>query len=120
MSAQIKSCTNSRLSSQQFDQAVRSPESNNYRRYKHRHIHGPVKVLVVKTRTTMDSLKSLISQKRKTLQEDPLLNARPTKYMRKGELEKLKEEQEKKEREQKRLEQEATAKVRMKVYFQLV
>lgn len=67
----------------------------------------------------MDSLKSLISQKRKTLQEDPLLNARPAKYMRKGELDKLKEEQESKEREQRdvaRLEQEAAAKVCMTIF----
>ncbi|EMD33295.1 hypothetical protein CERSUDRAFT_57173 [Gelatoporia subvermispora B] len=50
----------------------------------------------------MDALKAEIALKRKAIQEDPVLNgARPTKYMRRGELERLKEEQERKEREEK-------------------
>lgn len=46
----------------------------------------------------MDALKAEIASKRKNLQDD---SGRPTKYMRRGELEKLKEEQERQEREAK-------------------
>jgi pre-mRNA-splicing factor 18 len=49
----------------------------------------------------MDALKAEIAAKRKALQDDPVYAARPTKYMRRGEIEKLKEEQEIKAREQK-------------------
>lgn len=54
--------------------------------------------------TTMDALKAEIASKRKAIQDDPLVSARPTKYMRRGDIEKLKEEQELKEREQKQKE----------------
>lgn len=53
------------------------------------------------TLTDMDALKAEIATKRKALQEDPVLAARPTKYMRRGELERLKEERERKEKEEK-------------------
>lgn len=46
----------------------------------------------------MDALKAEIASKRKALQDDS--SERPTKYMRRGELERLKEEQERKEREE--------------------
>jgi pre-mRNA-splicing factor 18 len=45
----------------------------------------------------MDFLKSEIASKRKALDQDV---SRPTKYMRKGDLEKLKQEQERKERDE--------------------
>lgn len=48
----------------------------------------------------MDALKAEIATKRKALTEDPILASRPTKYMRRGELEKMKEEQERKAREE--------------------
>ncbi|KAF7975730.1 hypothetical protein HWV62_8705 [Athelia sp. TMB] len=47
----------------------------------------------------MDALKAEIAVKRKAIQDDPI--ARPNKYMRRGDIEKLKEEQERKEREEK-------------------
>ncbi|KAG5219540.1 mRNA splicing protein [Salix suchowensis] len=49
----------------------------------------------------MDTLKAEIATKRRALTEDPLLASRPTKYMRRGEIEKMKEEQERKAREEK-------------------
>ncbi|KAF7424334.1 mRNA splicing protein prp18 [Pleurotus ostreatus] len=49
----------------------------------------------------MDALKAEIATKRKALTEDPILASRPTKYMRRGEIEKMKEEQERKAREEK-------------------
>lgn len=49
----------------------------------------------------MDALKAEIATKRKALTEDPVLASRPTKYMRRGEIEKMKEEQERKAREEK-------------------
>ncbi|KAL0954729.1 hypothetical protein HGRIS_003682 [Hohenbuehelia grisea] len=49
----------------------------------------------------MDALKAEIANKRKALQEDPVWTARPTKYMRRGDIEKLKEEQAAKERAEK-------------------
>ncbi|KAH9925540.1 Prp18 domain-containing protein [Fomitopsis serialis] len=49
----------------------------------------------------MDALKAEIAVKRKALQEDPVLAQRPTKYMRRGDLERLKEERARKEREEK-------------------
>lgn len=52
----------------------------------------------------MDSLKALVAEKRKAIQDD---STRPTKYMRRGELERMKEEQEAKAREEKRLAEEA-------------
>lgn len=47
----------------------------------------------------MDALKAEIATKRKTLQELPA--ERSTKYMRRGDIERLKEEQERKAREEK-------------------
>lgn len=58
----------------------------------------------------MDFLKAELNSKRKALEQD---SARPNKYMRRGELEKLREEQERKERqaqEKSKLEAEAKAK----------
>lgn len=49
----------------------------------------------------MDALKAEIAVKRKALAVPAAEGARPTKYMRRGDLERLKEEQEKKEREEK-------------------
>ena len=49
----------------------------------------------------MDALKAEIATKRKALTEDPILASRPTKYLRRGEIEKMKEEQERKAREEK-------------------
>ena len=49
----------------------------------------------------MDDLKAEIAVKRKALQDDPTLSSRPNKYMRKGEIEKLRIEQELKEKEEK-------------------
>ncbi|KII84451.1 hypothetical protein PLICRDRAFT_46357 [Plicaturopsis crispa FD-325 SS-3] len=50
----------------------------------------------------MDALKAEIANKRKALQQDePGSSSRPTKYMRRGDIEKLKEEQERKEKEEK-------------------
>jgi len=40
----------------------------------------------------MDALKSLVSSKRKALEEDPIAAVKPNKYMRKGDIERLKEE----------------------------
>ena len=48
----------------------------------------------------MDALKAEIASKRKVLQDDPIASSRPTKYMRRGDIERLKEEQELKEREE--------------------
>ncbi|EPQ54289.1 Prp18-domain-containing protein [Gloeophyllum trabeum ATCC 11539] len=48
----------------------------------------------------MDALKAEIANKRKAL-EDPALAARPNKYVRRGELERLREEKERQEREEK-------------------
>ncbi|KAI0350064.1 pre-mRNA splicing factor [Trametes cingulata] len=48
----------------------------------------------------MDALKAEIAVKRKALEIPVPEGARPTKYMRRGELERLKEEQERKEREE--------------------
>lgn len=50
---------------------------------------------------TMDALKAEIATKRKALHDDPLLAGRTTKYMRRGEIERLREEQEQKERAEK-------------------
>ena len=47
----------------------------------------------------MDALKAEIAQKRKAV--DTNTNGRPQKYMRKGDLERLKEEEERKAREEK-------------------
>lgn len=48
----------------------------------------------------MDALKAEIVLKRKTFQDVPAGDGRPTKYMRRGDLERLKEEQERKAREE--------------------
>ncbi len=48
----------------------------------------------------MDALKAEIALKRKTFQDVPPTD-RPAKYMRRGDIERLKEEQERKEREDK-------------------
>lgn len=49
----------------------------------------------------MDALKAEIALKRKALDVPASDGARPNKYMRKGDLERLREEQERKEREEK-------------------
>ncbi|GBE88452.1 pre-mRNA splicing factor [Sparassis latifolia] len=50
----------------------------------------------------MDALKAEIATKRKALEQEPTTNGpRPTKYMRRGELERLREENERKEKEEK-------------------
>lgn len=49
----------------------------------------------------MDALKAEIAVKRKAIQDDPMTGTRPNKYMRRGDIEKLREEQERKEREEK-------------------
>lgn len=49
----------------------------------------------------MDALKAEIAVKRKALEIPATEGARPTKYIRRGELERLKEEQERKERDAK-------------------
>jgi pre-mRNA-splicing factor 18 len=66
----------------------------------------------------MDFLKAEIATKRKILDDDPANGNRPNKYMRRGEVEKLKEEQERKEREAKEKERQETAakKVRMSLH----
>lgn len=57
----------------------------------------------------MDALKAEIATKRKVIQDDPLAN-RPNKYMRRGDIERLREQAEQKVRDEKReLEQEETA-----------
>lgn len=64
----------------------------------------------------MDALKAEIALKRKAIQDDPLLASRPNKYMRKGAIEKLREEQELKEKEvqaaEQQLERQAKEQVR--------
>ncbi|KAF8515375.1 Prp18 domain-containing protein [Hysterangium stoloniferum] len=55
----------------------------------------------------MDFLKAEIANKRKALENDPLLATRPTKYMRKGDIEKIRLEQERKEKEEKEKEKAA-------------
>lgn len=52
----------------------------------------------------MDSLKAFVAEKRKTLQDDSM---RPKKYMRKGDLERMKEEQEAKVHEEKQIVEDA-------------
>jgi len=47
----------------------------------------------------MDSLKALVAEKRKAISDD---STRPAKYMRRGDLERIKEEAEAKAREEKR------------------
>ena len=47
----------------------------------------------------MDAIKAEIAVKRKALEVPATDGARPTKYLRRGEVERLKEEQERKERE---------------------
>ena len=51
----------------------------------------------------MDALKAEIASKRKAVEENSL--SRPTKYMRRGELERLREEQEQKVRDGKKVEE---------------
>lgn len=53
----------------------------------------------------MDALKAEIASKRKIVEESSL--ARPTKYMRRGELERLREEQEQNARDGKKVEEAA-------------
>ncbi|KAF9523542.1 Prp18 domain-containing protein [Crepidotus variabilis] len=50
----------------------------------------------------MDALKAEIATKRKTLDDDPLATAKPNKYMRKGDIDKLRGERERKEKEDKK------------------
>jgi hypothetical protein len=42
----------------------------------------------------MDALKAEVAAKRKAIQDDPIVASRPTKYMRRGDIERLKQEQE--------------------------
>ncbi|KAH9941359.1 pre-mRNA splicing factor [Amylocystis lapponica] len=49
----------------------------------------------------MEALKAEIAQKRKALEVDPTNGTRPTKYLRRGDIERLKEEQRRKEKEEK-------------------
>lgn len=48
----------------------------------------------------MDALKAELASKRKALDVPPVADARPTKYMRRGDIERLKEEQERKAKEE--------------------
>ncbi|KAG5653236.1 hypothetical protein H0H81_001619 [Sphagnurus paluster] len=48
----------------------------------------------------MDALKALVGEKRKALNEDPVEALKPTKYMRRGEIERLREEAKAKEQQQ--------------------
>ncbi|KAF9554012.1 Prp18-domain-containing protein [Agrocybe pediades] len=59
----------------------------------------------------MDLLKAEIASKRKALQEEPIAEGRPTKYMRRGEIERLREEKERREREEKAKQEAAAQKV---------
>lgn len=54
----------------------------------------------------MDALKAEIASKRKVLQDEPLLAERPTKYMRRGDIERLRQEQEQNAQNSKREEAE--------------
>ena len=63
-------------------------------------LHQHLPILLI-----MDALKSLVSSKRKALEDDPIAVAKPNKYMRRGDIERLKEEmkaREAKEREEQR------------------
>ena len=51
----------------------------------------------------MDLLTAELSSKRKAMKEDPVLATRPNKYMRRGDVEKFKQEQEQKLRDEKAL-----------------
>jgi pre-mRNA-splicing factor 18 len=53
----------------------------------------------------MDALKAEIASKRKAMEDNP--PSRPTKYMRRGEIERQREEQEQKARESKKAEEAA-------------
>lgn len=48
----------------------------------------------------MDALKAEIALKRKNLSETSAVGGRPTKYMRRGDIERLKEEQDRRAREE--------------------
>jgi pre-mRNA-splicing factor 18 len=73
----------------------------------------------------MDALKAEIASKRKAFQDIPAETSRPTKYMRRGDIEKLKQEQEAKAREERERtesdEKAATDKkaLKAKVYIRL-
>jgi pre-mRNA-splicing factor 18 len=58
----------------------------------------------------MDALKAEIASKRKALQEEPLLAHRPTKYMRRGDVERLRQEYEQNAQEERRKLEEAERK----------
>jgi pre-mRNA-splicing factor 18 len=55
----------------------------------------------------MDALKAEIASKRKALQDEPLVADRPNKYMRRGDIERLREEKERKEKEEKQKQEDA-------------
>lgn len=55
----------------------------------------------------MDALKAELALKRKALKDDPILASKPTKYMRRGDIERLKEEQEEQVRDEARIAAEA-------------
>jgi pre-mRNA-splicing factor 18 len=63
----------------------------------------------------MDALKAEIASKRKILQDDSVESLRPTKYMRRGDIERLKQEQELREREEKEREDAIKKAARLKV-----
>ena len=61
-------------------------------------LHTLLSIVVLFYSSDMDALKAEIANKRKAL-EIPAVDGRPTKYIRRGDLERLKEEQERKARE---------------------
>jgi len=61
------------------------------------------------TSTTMDALKAEIASKRKVLQDEPLRADRPTKYMRRGDIDRLRQEQEQEKRNREEAEQKQAA-----------
>lgn len=72
----------------------------------------------------MDALKAEVASKRKTIQDDSMTSSRPNKYMRRGDIERLKEEQELKVRQEKeqkeREERESIAARKAKVSIQFI
>lgn len=68
--------------------------------YNHFRFPIPLRFSLVLNYFIMDALKAEIASKRKTLQDDSVESLRPTKYMRRGDIEKLREEQELKAREE--------------------
>jgi pre-mRNA-splicing factor 18 len=65
----------------------------------------------------MDAIKAEIASKRKVLQDDPVASSRPTKYMRRGDIERLKEEQELKAREERERKENEQNKATVSIYL---